>query len=140
MQIRYWSENIDKIRALALLIFLMSISHVFLKAQSPANLIFDVNASHGFSTTQAIENTFNNGRRQEEIQLGLPTNSISNLNLPSDAIWDDMSDEAKMLFLLNDERTSRAGINYGAGPVKGLPFAGVALGVDRLRFLLSPLI
>lgn len=100
--------------------------------QSPANLHSDILASHGFDTTLDIESTFNNARRQEEIQLGLPTNSIRNLNLPSDPDWNAMTDEAKMLFLLNDERIARANIDYGSGPVKGLPFAGVAQGVDKV--------
>ena len=103
-----------------------------LRAQSPANLTSDIVPSHGFTTTLSIENTFNNARRQEEVQLGLSTNAIRNLDLPSDGIWDNMSEEAKMLYLLNDERTARANINYGAGPVKGLPFAGVAQGVDNV--------
>ena len=116
----------------ALIMVCLCVWVVFLVAQSPANPTQDINASNGFSTVSAIELTYNNGRRQEEIQLNLPTNSIKKLNLPSDAEWDALNDDQKMLFLVNDERTSRAGINYGAGPVLGLPFAGVAEGVDNV--------
>ncbi|MEL6390130.1 MAG: hypothetical protein AAFQ02_08190 [Bacteroidota bacterium] len=96
--------------------------------QSPANILRDIPASNGFSSPQAIEATFNNARRQEEIQLNLPTNTIGNLILPTG--WNQLSEEERMLYLLNDERTSRAGINYGQGPVLGLPFEGVERRVD----------
>ncbi len=122
-------KNLIRNTGITLAFFLYNL---ILFGQSPANPIRDIEASHGFNSTQDIENTFNNARRQEEIQLGLPFNSISNLNLPPDNVWDGLSEEAKMLFLLNDERTARANIDYGSGPVKGLPFAGVAQGVDNV--------
>ena len=109
-------------------LFLLTISILF--AQSPTDLNSDISASAGFNTVTAIENSFNNARRQEEIQKGLTTNSIKNLDLPDQTTWDGYSDEQKMLFLLNDERTARAGINYGSGAVKGLPFQGVEAQID----------
>lgn len=122
----------SKFSGVVLVLIIVALIPISLSGQSPANLTRDIAPSHGFTTTQSIENTFNNARRQEEIQLGLATNTIRNLDLPTDGVWDNMSEEAKMLYLLNDERTARANINYGQGPVKGLPFAGVAQGVDNV--------
>ncbi|MFT6808788.1 MAG: hypothetical protein ACJA01_002019 [Saprospiraceae bacterium] len=105
---------------------------LFVFGQSPANLNSDINASNGFSTASAIEATYNNARRQEEIQLGLGANAITNLNLPSQSEWNSYSEDKKALFLLNDERTSRKGINYGQGAVRGYSFEGVAQKVDQV--------
>lgn len=109
-------------------LFFLNISILF--AQSPTDLNSDISASAGFNTVTDIENSFNNARRQEETQKGLATNSIQNLDLPDQTTWDAYSDEQKMLFLLNDERTARAGIDYGSGAVKGLPFQGVEAQID----------
>lgn len=100
-------------------------------AQSPPDLNNDIQASAGLSTVANIETSFNNARRQEEMQLGLPANSIKNLDMPDQTTWNGYTDDQKMLFLLNDERTARAGINYpNVGVVKGLPFQGVEKKVD----------
>jgi len=100
-----------------------------LPAQSPPDLMSDVtgllSATRSYTVTQ-IEAVFNSGRRQEETQHGLAANSIKDLDLPDQSIWDSYSDDQKMLFLMNDERTSRAGVDYGSGPVKGLPYQGVS--------------
>lgn len=118
-------------RNLLLLLTICVIWECTVYAQSPRNLTADVvNPNPNFSSVINTENTFNAARRAEEMQLGLPTNSIKNLDLPSQAIWDGYSSDQKMLFLLNDERTSRAAIDYGDGPVKGLPFQGVEAGQD----------
>ena len=107
----------------------MSISSLSM-AQSPSDLTMDINSSNGFETVTATEASYNNARRQEEIQLGLPTNSIMDLDLPDQTVWDGLSSDEKALYLLNDERTARAGINYGNGAVKGLPFEGVGTALD----------
>jgi len=101
-------------------------------SQSPGNLNSDINPSNGFSSVGAIEATYNNARRQEEAQLGLGSNAISNLDLPSQSEWDSYTDDRKALYILNDERVSRNGINYGQGPVRGYPFAGVAQKIDQV--------
>lgn len=76
------------------------------------------------STLTQIQNAYNNARRQEEIQLSLSTNALGNLVLPSD--WSTYTPHKKAWFILNAERTCRAGIDYdGSGPnppVLGLPF------------------
>ncbi|MFK7979196.1 MAG: 3-coathanger stack domain-containing protein [Saprospiraceae bacterium] len=114
-----------------LLLFFAGIT--VLPAQSPRNLTSNVTggleASTAYTVAQ-IESTFNSGRRQEETQLGLTANSIKNLDLPDQAIWDAYSHDQKMLFIMNDERTSRAGIDYGDGAVKGLPYQGVESTMD----------
>ena len=106
---------------------------IFLYSQAPdepKDLLMNVTVATNWSTVETIENTFNTARRQEEMQLGLPANSIQNLNLPGQNTWDAYSLDQKALYICNDERTSRAGINYGTGAVKGLPFNGIEANID----------
>ncbi|MBK8504631.1 MAG: hypothetical protein IPL46_21935 [Saprospiraceae bacterium] len=98
----------------------------------PQDLNMDVNVPHNWTTVANIENTFNTARRQEETQLGLGANAIMNLDLPTQPVWDGYSIDQKALFVMNDERTSRAGINYGMGVVKGLPFNGIEANIDQV--------
>ncbi len=98
--------------------------------QYPSNLNQDIPPSDGFLSVTAIANTYNNARRQEEIQLNLIPNSIQDLFLPPQSEWDNMSRQEQALYLMNDERTARAGIDYGSGPVKGLAFQGIGEGID----------
>jgi len=94
-------------------------------AQSPADLVSNIQASDGFFTVADIEETYNNARRAEELQLGLGANAIADLKMPDQHTWNYMSRAAQALYLLNDERTARACIDYGTGAVLGLPFEGV---------------
>jgi subtilisin-like proprotein convertase family protein len=103
-----------------------------LNAQSPADLNADVTVTTNWTSVANIETTFNTARRQEETQLGLGVNAIMNLDLPSQAIWDGYSIDQRALYLMNDERTARAGINYGAGAVKGWPFNGIEANIDAV--------
>lgn len=96
----------------------------------PRDLPMDLMIPQVWTTVANIENTFNQARRQEEMLLNLCPNSIRNLNLPSQATWDAFSADQKALIILNDERTARAGIDYGNGPVKGLPFNGIEANID----------
>lgn len=98
----------------------------------PKDLLMNVTTETDWSTVVTIENSFNSSRRQEEMQLGLPANSIMNLDLPGQATWNAYSVDQKALYIMNDERTARAGINYGTGPVKGLPFNGIEAKIDNV--------
>ncbi|MGB1310748.1 MAG: hypothetical protein ACPG47_06025 [Leucothrix sp.] len=82
-----------------------------------------------YGSVAIIEAAFNNARRQEETQLGLTLNTITDLDLPSQSDWDGMTDDQKALFLVNAERTSRDGMLPN---VIGLPFAGVESAVDMI--------
>lgn len=82
-----------------------------------------------FNGVTDIEAAFNNARRQEEIKLGLAANTIGTLDLPAQAVWDAMSDNAKALYILNDERVDRAGMTAG---VIGLPLQGVESHIDDI--------
>ncbi len=82
-----------------------------------------------FNGVVDIEAAFNNARRQEEIKLGLTSGTIGNLELPAQAVWDAMSDNAKALYILNDERVDRAGMITG---VIGLPFEGIEAHIDDI--------
>lgn len=103
-------------------------------ANSPPNITTDINwkdDSHntvGAGVTE-ITTAFNYARRQEEIQLELTPNTITDLVLPTQTVWDGMTDDAKALYLLNDERTSRAGMQTG---VIGLPFSGIESSIDLI--------
>lgn len=99
-------------------------------AASPPNLTTDIpwlNSAYG--GVADIEAAFNHARRQEEIQLGTAPNTINDLNLPSNAIWSAMSVDEKSLYLINDERTARAGMLPG---VIGLPLAGIEQHIDSI--------
>lgn len=113
-----------------LLVTLILSNPCILFSHYPPDLISNIPPSDGFETAQNIADTYNNGRRQEEIQFNLSPNSIKDLVMPSQSIWDAMTREERALYLMNDERTSRAGIDYGFGPVKGLAFEGIGSGVD----------
>lgn len=115
----------------SLLLFFQNIS-----AQSPPDNTVDVTwdsdpvaagAQSSATTIIAIQNAFNNGRRQEEIQKGLVTNILGNLTLASNFLT--LAKSQKILTLINSERACRAGVDYdGAGgvpPVLGLTLDGI---------------
>ncbi len=85
--------------------------------------------SASFNGVVDIAAAYNNARRQEESQRTLASGTLGNLVLPSQTIWNGMSDDAKALFLLNAERAARVSISGG---ILGLPFAGVEERIDLL--------
>lgn len=76
-----------------------------------------------------IVSAFNHARREEERQLGLSKNTLKDLILPTQSVWDTMSDDAKALYLINNARTARAGVLPN---VLGLPLAGVESSFDLM--------
>ncbi|WP_080059517.1 T9SS type A sorting domain-containing protein [Spirosoma aerolatum] len=120
-----------------LLLLLLDLGKLF--AQAPANLTSNVALtaptetdfapSAFFSSTAQIVAAFNKARRTEETQLGLAANSLGNLTLP--ASYSTLSDNQRALYLINAERTARAGINYGSGAVLGKPLEGVETNLDN---------
>lgn len=116
---------------------ILAVLAVNASADTPPNLSTDIDwsdsggtgASAAFQGTTDIELAFNHARRQEEIQLGAGANTISDLVLPSQAIWDQMTDDAKALFILNNERKSRMRLTANT---LGLPFAGVERYIDDI--------
>jgi len=107
-------------------------------ANSPPNLNTDIpwdedsltaGNQQSYAGVSAITTAFNNARRQEESQLGIAVNTLGNLSLPSQSIWDAMGDDGRALYLLNAERTSRTGMQAG---VIGLPFAGIETHMDNI--------
>jgi hypothetical protein len=91
---------------------------------SPPDLNSDINWNAGYSDEGDIEQAYNYARRQEEIQLGVATNALGDLSLPGG--WSGMSDNAKALFILNDERSSRAVLYGDAGITpNGITFEGI---------------
>jgi len=119
--------------------FMMATFSSYLWANSPPNISSDIpwtdTAGNDVDNTAAyagvtdIMFAFNHARREEEKQLNLAVGSIVDLVLPIQTVWNGMSDDEKMLYLLNDERVSRTGIVSG---VKGLPFAGVEASIDLI--------
>lgn len=96
------------------------------------NLIWTDSGGSGnaaaFGGVADIELAFNNARRQEEVQLGLPANQLGLLDLPAQAQWDALSMDQRALFLLNAERMARTGMKTG---VLGLPFAAIESNLDK---------
>ncbi|MEE9338345.1 MAG: hypothetical protein V3U87_09715, partial [Methylococcaceae bacterium] len=82
-----------------------------------------------FEGVRDISSAYNNGRRQEESQLGLQIGSLGNLNLPSQTEWDNMIDDAKTLWIINEERNVRTNVYPGAS---GLPLIGIESHIDNI--------
>lgn len=99
-------------------------------AASPPNIFTDIvwtdSGGTGFDANYGgvddIAGACNYARRQEEFQLGFTANTLPDLLMPTQAVWDGLVDEAKALYLINDERAARVGIEAG---VLGLPLAGI---------------
>ena len=121
----------------AVLLFsaLATLAPAALLADSPPNLKHDIKwrdsgKSHpNYGGVKDVELAYNRARRQEEKQLGLAPGSLGKLDLPPQATWDRMSDDAKALYLVNAERTARAGMKPG---VIGLPLAGIESHIDGI--------
>lgn len=56
------------------------------------------------TSVKAIQTRFNNGRTAENLQLGT---NIPMMQLPSQGVWDSMSADDKVLWLINRERIDR---------------------------------
>lgn len=121
-----------------LMILLVTILSLRSNAQSPTDLNANINlpddvpntytnSSSGAATFTAASQViaaFNYGRRQEEIQMGLPANSLGDLILPSG--FSTATQQEQALYLINQERMARAGQNYpGSSMVLGLPLTGL---------------
>ncbi len=70
----------------------------------PPDLINDIPRSIDFSNVADIQAAFNYGRTQENAQLGTNLPSIS---LPSQIVWDSMTENDRALWLINSERQVR---------------------------------
>ncbi|SDF90178.1 Por secretion system C-terminal sorting domain-containing protein [Dyadobacter soli] len=76
-----------------------------------------------FSSNAQVIAAFNKGRRFEEAAFGFPANSLGIFSLP--AGYDSFTPAQRALYIINGERTARAGFDYGNGPVLGKPLEGV---------------
>jgi len=85
-------------------------------------------------TVSDIQDAFTLAHRAEESQFCLAINSITDWQMPSQSIWDNTPRNEKVLFLINKERTARAGLDYciGQGPVLGLPLIGIEENINTL--------
>ncbi|MCF6202503.1 MAG: hypothetical protein L3J59_02370 [Methylococcaceae bacterium] len=92
---------------------------------NPSAGVFDAT----FNGVADIAEAFNHARRQEEIQRGLAVNMLGNLNLPSQIDWDNMTDDAKALMILNAERIDRVDIG---GNIREYGFAGIESHIDNI--------
>ncbi len=99
-------------------------------SQSPLDLTGDVNlttctnctyfAPYGFFSSEThIVNAFNFARRAEETQFSLTTNALGTLTLPSG--YSSWTAQARAFYILNAERTARAGVSYSGTTSLGLP-------------------
>jgi len=114
-----------------------------INAQTPpiltSNIPFDTdltmpNNQGGYTDVADIELGYNNAKRMEEVQFCLAANSIVDIVMPSQTVWDNFSYDEQFLFLANAERTARAGLDYcnGDGPVLGLAFTGIEQNIDDI--------
>ena len=92
--------------AILMIVFSLAI-YILVHTQSPANLSTDIIAASGFSFVGAIQATYNNVRRLEEVQLNLGVNAIVDLDLPSQSALNTYSEDKKAQYILNDESTLR---------------------------------
>ncbi|HQZ54734.1 MAG TPA: hypothetical protein PLG23_14790, partial [Thermoflexales bacterium] len=101
------------------------------RADSPPNLTSNIEWVNAFNASTVVDTqaAFNNGRRQEEIQLDLAPNALGNLVMPPQGVWDAKSPDEKALFLLNAERAARGGQVPG---VLGLGFQDWQPDVKRI--------
>ncbi len=122
-----------------LLAFISPFCHAQLN--SPPDLIADIDLPPGgqytvfppyafFANESQIVKAFNYARRAEEIQFNLKTNSLGLLMLPSD--YTSKTPAQRALYLINQERIARAGLDYGSGPVGGLPLDGVENNISTI--------
>jgi hypothetical protein len=122
----------------------LTMSQIYAQTGSPQSLMADIDLTNcnctAFPNTNAYFNTnahviaaFNFARRAEESQFGLPTGALGNFVLPEN--YTKMSDYQKGLYLINSERTSRSGINFGFGSVLGLPLQDIDVNLINLAQL-----
>jgi len=71
----------------------------------PANPTADIVWIGGNTTVAQIQTAFNNARTAENNQLGI---SLPNIVFPTQTVWDAKSDNEKLLWLINKERTARS--------------------------------
>ncbi len=81
-----------------------------------------------FLGVESVEKAFNNGRRIEEVQLGLTPGVLGMLALPAQEVWDRMTDDAKALYIINAERQARGLATLG---ISGLPMTGIESHIDQ---------
>jgi uncharacterized protein YkwD len=72
---------------------------------TPPNPTADIPWSSGYSGVADIQTAFNNARSTENTQLGI---SIPMLTMPTQFVWDTMSNSEKALWLINRERIDRS--------------------------------
>ena len=89
----------------------------------------DISWDTGFSSVSDIKAAFDAARTHENQELGT---SVSMLSMPSDSEWNAMSDGAKMLYLLNQERIDR-----GVTPLNSLETNVMGVSQAYAEFLLN---
>lgn len=111
------------------------------RALSPPDLKADIpwdedatrdGAQARYADLRAIESAFDNARREEERQFGLPPNALGNLNLPAEADWAALGIAHRALHIIDAERVARGGVAYPDGTPLGLPLDGVERHLDTL--------
>ncbi|MGA0555645.1 CAP domain-containing protein [Larkinella sp. VNQ87] len=113
------------------LLLIFTLLPALVLGQSPKNLKADVklpkdpvytSAPNGFpvfDTPAQVVMSFNFARRQEEKQMKLPANRLGVLSFPEN--YTTLSAADRALWLINSERTARAGVSYETGKALGLP-------------------
>lgn len=123
--------------ALAALFAMSTPTHALSPPDPKADIPWDEDAvrdgeQNGYAGVVAIESAFDNARREEERQFGLPANSLGSLDLPDDSDWAALDIAHKALLIVNAERVARGGVPYPGGTPIGLPLEGVERHLDTL--------
>ncbi len=114
----------------ALLTAILSLLYIaVVRADSPPNPLANIPWQWQGGGVAEVEAAYNHARRAEEQQLGFPSGTLGILELPTQAVWDILSDPAKALLLMNAERLARGG---SRSDVLGLGFTAVQANVQDL--------
>ena len=132
-----------------ILTILSLIFSVSLQAQVVSPPMFGANSGGGwnvngnrvtisdYNSVTALRTGINQLHRNEEAFFKLCPNSIADIYMPSQAVWDSWNPDKKALHIVNEERRARGGIIYPStgfgeprGPVNGYPYSGVPKVVD----------
>lgn len=91
-----------------------------------------------YNSVGDLRNGINELHRNEEAYFNLCPNSIANIYMPTQAVWNSWEADKKALHIVNEERRARGGVIYPetgfyqpGGPVKGYPYSGVPKVVDE---------
>lgn len=95
----------------------------------PPDPLADIDWNAGYEGVLDVQLAFNYARAQESAQLGI---TLPYMSLPSQSIWDSMSNNQRALWLINQERLDR-----GVSPLHGVEANVIGVAQNYAEFLLE---